>query len=212
MKLVAPSILSADFANLEAEIKKIAAAGADWLHVDVMDGMFVPNITIGMPVVESIRKVTSLPLDVHLMIEKPERYVESFLKAGSDWLTLHVESTSQMADSLNLIRSKGKKAGITLRPKTSLKEVEPFLSLADLVLVMTVEPGFGGQSFMQDQVRKIDDLATMRKKNNYKYLIEVDGGINATTARECKNADVFVAGNFVFKNNYAESIRQLKES
>lgn len=212
MKMVAPSILSADFANLEAEIKKVAAAGADWLHVDVMDGMFVPNLTIGMPVVESIRKVTTLPLDVHLMIEKPERYVEDFLKAGSDWLTLHVEATSQMADSLKLIRSKGKKAGITLRPRTSLKEIEPFLGLVDLVLVMTVEPGFGGQSFMHDQVKKIDELAALRKKNNYTYLIEVDGGINATTAKECKNADVFVAGNFVFKNDYAESIRQLKHS
>jgi ribulose-phosphate 3-epimerase len=210
-KLIAPSILSADFANLENEIKKVTSAGADWLHVDVMDGHFVNNITIGVPVVASLKKVSSLPLDVHLMIEKPERYIEQFIKAGSDYLTIHVESTADPAAVLKRIRELGAKPGITLRPGTSVEKVKPFLSLCDLVLVMTVEPGFGGQSFMQDQVAKIHELRNWAKQNSSGILIEVDGGINAETAKLCHEADVFVAGSYVFKNDYKQSIENLKK-
>lgn len=211
-KMVAPSILSADFANLEKEIRAIAAAGADWVHVDVMDGRFVPNITIGIPVVKSLKKVSPLPLDVHLMIEEPERYVEDFIKAGSDYLTIHVESTRDPAAVLRKIRELGAKSGITLRPGTSLDLVLPLMPLCDLVLVMTVEPGFGGQSFMHDQIAKIDRLRQEISARSLKCLIEVDGGINQETAALCKNADVFVAGNYVFGQDYGTAISKLKSS
>lgn len=208
--MVAPSILSADFANLEQEIKAVAKAGADWVHVDVMDGHFVPNITIGIPVVKSLKKVSPLPLDVHLMIEEPERYIEAFVKAGSDYLTIHVESTKDPAAVLKRIRELGAKAGITLRPRTSLETVLPLLDICDLVLVMTVEPGFGGQSFMADQVKKISILRATIDSKKLSCLIEVDGGINAETANLCHEADVFVAGNYVFSQDYAVAIRKLQ--
>lgn len=210
-KLVAPSILSADFANLEKEIKAVAEAGADWIHVDVMDGNFVPNITIGIPVVKSLKKVSPLPLDVHLMIDKPERYIESFIKAGSDYVTIHVESTQYPGAVLKRIRELGAKAGITLRPGTAVEDVLPFLPLCDLVLVMTVEPGFGGQSFMHDQVAKITRLRQEISQNNLSCLIEVDGGINDQTAKLCHEADVFVAGNYVFGGDYRSAVKALKE-
>lgn len=209
-KLVAPSILSADFANLEKEVKAVTQAGADWIHVDVMDGRFVPNITIGIPVVKSLKKVSSLPLDVHLMIEEPERYIEEFIKAGSDYLTIHVESTKNPADVLKRIRELGAKAGITLRPRTSVEDVISLLPLCDLVLVMTVEPGFGGQSFMHDQIAKISRLRSEIIQKNLKCLIEVDGGINNETAKLCHEADVFVAGSYVFGRDYAAAISSLK--
>lgn len=211
-KLVAPSILSADFANLEKEIKAVAEAGADWIHVDVMDGHFVPNITIGIPVVKSLKKVSPLPLDVHLMIDRPERYIEDFIKAGSDYLTIHVESTQHPATVLKRIRELGAKAGITLRPGTAVEDVLPFLPHCDLVLVMTVEPGFGGQSFMPDQVAKISRLRQEISRHNLSCLIEVDGGINDQTAKLCREADVFVAGNYVFGRDYRSAINTLKGS
>lgn len=210
MKLVAPSILSADFANLERDIKAVAAAGADWVHVDVMDGHFVPNLTIGIPVVSAIKKVSPIPLDVHLMIDEPERYIEEFVRAGSDWLTIHVEACKDVAGTLKRIRALGSKAGLTLRPGTGIETILPHLELCDLVLVMTVEPGFGGQSFMADQISKIDLLRSEISRRGLKTLIEVDGGINAETAKQCRNADVFVAGSYVFKNDYASAIRSLK--
>lgn len=210
MKLVSPSILSADFANLERDIKAVAAAGADWAHVDVMDGRFVPNLTIGIPVVAAIKRVSPIPLDVHLMIEEPERYIEDFVKAGSDWLTIHVEACKDVPASLRRIRALGAKAGLTLRPRTPVETLLPHLELCDLVLVMTVEPGFGGQSFMADQVAKIDRLRAEIDGRGLKTLIEVDGGITAETAKQCRNADVFVAGSYVFKNDYATAIRALK--
>lgn len=209
-KLVAPSILSADFANLEREVKAVAQAGADWIHVDVMDGRFVPNITIGIPVVKSLKKISPIPLDVHLMIEEPERYVEDFIKAGADYLTIHVESTKNPAEVLKSIRTLGAKSGITLRPRTSVEDVISLLPLCDLVLVMTVEPGFGGQSFMPDQVVKISRLRAEIEAKKLNCLIEVDGGINQETAKICHEADVFVAGSFVFGRDYSEAIRLLK--
>lgn len=207
---VAPSILSADFANLESELKRVALAGADWIHVDVMDGHFVPNLTIGAPVVKSLKRVSTLPLDVHLMIEKPERYIEDFAKAGADWLTIHVEATTDVVGCLKRIRELGMKAGLTLRPRTSVEEVLRHLELCDLVLVMTVEPGFGGQSFMADQVEKITRLRQEIDRRGLKTLIEVDGGINDQTARQCVGADMLVAGNYVFKGDPAAAIATLK--
>lgn len=214
---VAPSILSADFSDLRNEMNKVTEAGADWLHVDVMDGNFVPNLTIGMPVVKSIKPHAKIPLDVHLMIEKPERYIEDFIKAGSDYLTLHVESTTFLKESLIKIKSLGCKAGVTLRPRTSVDEIREFLPFVDLVLVMTVEPGFGGQSFMSEQVEKIKKLARWRSELNLNYLIEVDGGVDAKTAPICREAgaDVLVAGSAVFKGektieNYKKNISELK--
>lgn len=208
--LIAPSILSADFSILKEEIQKVEAAGADWIHVDVMDGHFVPNLTIGAPVVKSLRPVTRLPLDVHLMIEQPERYIGDFIKAGADYLTIHVEATSDPAAVLQAIRAQKCKPGITLRPATPVEKVVPFLPLVDLVLVMTVNPGFGGQSFMTDQVSKIDELRVHLRQIKSSALIEVDGGITAETARSCRGADVLVAGSFIFKNDYSSAIRQLK--
>ena len=209
-KMVAPSILSADFANLEKEIHAVSQAGADWIHVDVMDGRFVPNITIGIPVVKSLKKVSPIPLDVHLMIEEPERYIEDFIKAGSDYLTIHVESTKDPAAVLKRIRELGAKAGITLRPGTSVDTVLPLLPLCDLVLVMTVEPGFGGQSFMADQIAKISRLRQEISSKKLSCLIEVDGGINAETAKLCHEADVFVAGSYVFGRDYKAAIAALR--
>lgn len=205
IKWVAPSILSADFANLEAELKSVHQAGADLIHVDVMDGHFVPNLTIGIPVVASLKRVSPLPLDVHLMIDKPERYLQDFLKAGADYLTIHVESTDRVAASLRQIRDSGAKSGLTLRPGTPIEKIEKYLELCDLVLVMTVEPGFGGQSFMQDQVAKIDWLCRKRTELKLDFKIEVDGGISDKTVGFVKDADILVAGNYIFNNTNGRS-------
>lgn len=211
-QLVAPSILSADFAHLAHEIQAVQQAGADWIHVDVMDGHFVPNITIGAPVVKSLRNATDMILDVHLMIENPEQYVEDFAKAGADYLTIHVEATTQPEALLEKIKSLGVKPGITLRPVTEIELIQPLLPLVDLVLVMTVNPGFGGQSFMQDQVAKISQLRQWITEKNLSTLIEVDGGVNEKTAPLCKDADVLVAGSYVFgSQDYGAAIRSLKE-
>ncbi len=194
-KLIAPSILSADFSRLGEEIRDAEAAGCDVVHVDVMDGHFVPNLTIGPPVVKSLRKITQLPLDVHLMIDEPIQYVEEFRKAGADWITVHVEATKKVGETLDKIRELGAKPGITLRPGTPLSAIEPFLDKAELVLIMTVEPGFGGQSFMPEQLEKVREL-----KKKFKGMVSVDGGVNAQTAPSCleAGADILVAGTAVF--------------
>ncbi len=182
--------------------------GCDWLHVDVMDGHFVPNLTIGSPVVKSIRKVTQLPLDVHLMIEEPIRYVEDFKKAGTDYLTIHVEATNQVAATLQAIHQAGMKAGITLRPSTAFVQIEPYLKDVDLVLIMSVEPGFGGQSFMPEQVEKIRQL-----RPRFSGLISIDGGINPQTASLAVSAgvDILVAGTAVFgQKDRGAAIRGLR--
>lgn len=215
--LISPSLLSADFSDIKNEMHKVSEAGADWLHVDVMDGNFVPNLTFGMPIVKSLKPHARIPLDVHLMIERPERYIEEFIAAGSDYLTLHLESSAVLKESLQKIKSLGGKAGITLKPKTAIEEIKPYLPLVDLVLVMTVEPGFGGQSFMQEQVIKISTLKKWRDEGLGKYLIEVDGGITATTSKICvqAGADVLVAGSAVFNGektieNYRKNIQLLR--
>ena len=199
MIYVSPSILSADFANLERDIKRIEDGGADWVHVDVMDGHFVPNITIGVPVVASIRKVTKLPLDVHLMIENPEKYVEPFVKAGADILTFHYEFGTDIKKTIDLIKSFGIKVGLSIKPKTTPDVVFPYLKDLDLLLVMTVEPGFGGQKFMQDCA---DKIPVIKEKAPENLIIQVDGGINAETARICTfyGANSLVAGNYIYKS------------
>ncbi|MCL2334633.1 MAG: ribulose-phosphate 3-epimerase [Endomicrobia bacterium] len=198
--LVAPSILSADFSDLAKEIRIIESAGADWVHIDVMDGHFVPNITIGPVVVKSFRKVTKLPFDVHLMIKEPEKYWKEFQKAGADLITFHSEISADKKKLAQEIRSAGIKAGISVKPATPVSEIEDLLPFLDLVLVMTVEPGFGGQSFMCDMLAKIANLRKIIDNNKYACLIEVDGGINASTGAQCAQAgaDVLVSGNYIF--------------
>lgn len=203
MAKIAPSILSADFANLERDIRNIAQNGADWVHVDVMDGNFVPNITIGIPVVKAIRPVTTLPLDVHLMIDRPIRYAEQFVQAGADWLTIHIEADTQenTIACLRKIRELGCKAAISLKPGTPAEAARPYLKLCDMILVMTVEPGFGGQKFMQDMIPKLRQLRTMLDAVNPGCLLEVDGGVDSHTCRICKEngAQVLVAGSAYFR-------------
>ena len=203
MAKIAPSILSADFANLERDVRDIEKNGADWVHVDVMDGLFVPNITIGIPVVKALRPVTKLPLDVHLMIEKPIRYVEDFVRAGADPITIHVEADQPQntLEALNRIHALGCKAGIVLKPRTPAEAAIPYLEKCDLVLVMTVEPGFGGQKFMEEQMEKIRTLRKLLDSANPACLIEVDGGVDSRTCEICKKAgtDVLVAGSAYFK-------------
>ena len=203
MVKVAPSILSADFVNLERDIRALKETGADYVHVDVMDGLFVPNITIGIPVVAAIRRITDMPLDVHLMIDRPLRYVDEFCKAGSDLLTVHVEADTQenTLAALKRIRENGVRAAISVKPKTPAEAVLPFLPYCDLILVMTVEPGFGGQSFMQDMMPKLKTIRGYIDAQNPACELEVDGGVNADTARICREngANVLVAGSAYFK-------------
>ena len=198
---IAPSILSADFANLERDIGRISTA--DYVHVDVMDGLFVPNITIGIPVVKAIRPTTVLPLDVHLMIVEPVRYVEQFCDAGADIVTVHLESDTaeNIHAAIDKIHAKGKKAGVVLKPKTPAEAVLPFLEKVELILVMTVEPGFGGQSFMADQMGKVAQIRAWIDEKNPSCELEVDGGVAPDTCRTCidAGANVLVAGSAVYK-------------
>lgn len=200
---LAPSILSADFVNLQRDIDALAKAGADYVHVDVMDGAFVPNITIGMPVVAAIRRITDLPLDVHLMIDRPVRYVEEFCKARADIVTIHVEADTleHNLQALQIIRQAGVRAAISVKPKTPAEAVAPYLELVDLILVMTVEPGFGGQKFMADMMPKLAAIREMINRQNPTCELEVDGGVNLETAKTCvrNGANVLVAGSAYFK-------------
>lgn len=212
-KILAPSILAADFWKLGEEIKAVETAGAQYLHIDVMDGIFVPAITFGMPVITSIRKKTDLFFDVHLMITEPERYVEEFVDCGADLVTFHVEATANVKETIERIRRKGAKAGISLKPGTPVEVVEPYLELVDMVLVMTVEPGFGGQKYIDactDKIRRVRQLISERSLS---VDVQVDGGINKDTLKTVLDAgaNVIVAGSAVFKNNIVENVRKFFE-
>jgi len=213
MKNLAASILSADFGKLTEEVKAVEAAGTDWIHVDIMDGHFVPNITIGPDVVRALRKATTLPLDVHLMIEKPERYLKHFVDAGADWLGVHVETCPHLHRVIQNIRELGARPAVALNPATPLAFIEPILSDVDMILLMTVNPGFGGQAFISTMLPKIRQCRRMIDEAGLSTVLQVDGGVNPKTVGELSQAgvDVFVAGSAVFSGgDYAGNIRNLK--
>ncbi|HIJ82563.1 MAG TPA: ribulose-phosphate 3-epimerase [Desulfuromonadales bacterium] len=214
MKKIAPSILSADFSRLGDEIRAVEAGGADYIHVDVMDGHFVPNITIGPLIVSAVRKVTSLPLDVHLMIENPDRYIPDFAEAGADIIVVHAEAVNHLHRSVQLIKSLGKKAGVSLNPATPLNVLDYILAELDLVLLMTVNPGFGGQGFIEACLPKIHSLRAMLDRRGSEAELEVDGGVKASNIARIAHAgaDVFVAGSAVFgSSDYAATIADMKK-
>ncbi|MGR3763815.1 ribulose-phosphate 3-epimerase [Rossellomorea sp. NS-SX7] len=212
---IAPSILSANFAELGKEIKDVENGGADYIHIDVMDGHFVPNITMGPMVVKAVRPLTELPLDVHLMIENPDQYIEEFADAGADYITVHVEAAPHLHRTIQLIKSKGVKAGVVLNPATPADWIKPILTDIDMVLLMTVNPGFGGQSFISSVVPKIKQIRSWAEEVNPGLEIEVDGGINPETAAICADAgaDVFVAGSAIYnKEDRGAAIEELRKS
>ncbi len=209
---VSASILSADFSRLGDEVRAVEAAGADWIHVDVMDGHFVPNLTMGIPIMHSLKKISVLPLDVHLMVEQPEKMIDAFALAGADTLTIHIESTKNIEDVLKQIHKMNVRTGITLKPSTSVQSLFPFLEWVDLVLIMTVEPGFSGQSFLKESASKISPLRLELLKRKLDVLIEIDGGVNEQTLSHLKEADILVSGNFIFRHpNYRRAIQILQE-
>ena len=212
-KLIAPSILSADFSRLAHEIKAVEQAGADWIHIDVMDGHFVPNITVGPMIVEAARKVTSLPLDVHLMIENPDHYLDAFIDAGSNYLTVHAEACRHLQRTVSYIRQKGCCPGVSLNPATPLTSLDFVLPDVDMVLLMSVNPGFGGQEFIPQTLDKIRDLRSALRRLCRKLLVEVDGGVRIENIGQLARAgvDVFVAGSAIFRTaNYAETISRMR--
>ena len=214
MKLIAPSILSADFSRLGEEIKAVEAAGADWIHADVMDGHFVPNITIGPLIVEAVRRVTELPIDVHLMIENPDNFIPAFAKAGASWISVQVETCVHLNRTVQLIKENGARAGVVLNPSTPVETVEWILEYADYVLVMSVNPGFGGQAFIPNSLDKIKALRNLIQERGFNILIQVDGGVNSKTIADVSAAgtDVFVAGSAIFGSaDYQKTIDDFRK-
>ena len=213
MGILAPSILSADFTNLEHQIKLVEKGGADWLHCDIMDGHFVPNITFGPLVVESVKRITELPVDVHLMVEDPDNYLEDFIKAGADYVSVHVEEVVHLNRTVNRIKELGAKAGVVINPATSVDSVKDIAEYIDLLLIMTVNPGFGGQAFIPNSLGRIEEAVKLRTTLGANYLIEIDGGVNAATAKNAfqAGAEVFVAGSSIFNaDDITVAAREIK--
>ena len=211
---ISPSILAADFGNIERECSLIDKSDADWFHLDVMDGIFVPNISFGIPVVKAIRKMTSKPLDVHLMITQPERYIEKFIDLGSDIISFHIEATNKLEENISTIKSKNVKVGIAINPDTPIGNLKDIISKIDLVCLMGVHPGFAGQKFIENTFDRLKQLKALIKDSNSKALIEVDGGVNENNYMDLKSlgADVLVAGNYIFNSeDYDVVIKKLKE-
>ena len=214
MKLIAPSILSADFSRLDSEIKAVETAGADWIHADVMDGHFVPNITFGPLIVEAVRRVTSLPIDVHLMIENPDKYIPAFAEAGASLISVHVEADTHLNRSVQLIRECGARPGVVLNPSTPIQTLEWIIENVDYVLIMSVNPGFGGQAFIKNSLEKIRKLREMIQQKELSTLIEIDGGVNEKTIADIAAAgvDAFVAGSAIFgSQDYQATISAMRE-
>ena len=213
MILVAPSLLSADFAKLGKEIEEVVEAGADYMHFDVMDGKYVPNLSFGVPVLKSVKKCTEVPFDVHLMVDEPDHLIPEFIKAGADIVTVHYEAVRHIDRTLSLIRSLGAKAGVSINPGTPVSVLKEVLPYVDLVLVMSVNPGFGGQKFIKTSLAKLEMLKKLREENGYDYLIEVDGGVGPANAAEIASAgaDILVAGSAVFgSDDYKQAIAAIK--
>ena len=211
MVKISPSILSCDFSNLEKEIKSLEDAGADMIHIDVMDGHFVPNLTFGSQIIKSIRKHTKLPFDVHLMIDAPEKYIQEYIDSGADIITIHPEATTHLDRTLNLIKNGGAKAGISLLPTTSIAPLEYTIDMVDLILIMSVNPGFGGQKFIESQLHKIEMVSEIIKGSD--IILSVDGGIDDEKSKLCidAGADMLVSGSFIFKDNYKKQINKLRD-
>ena len=213
MKIIAPSILSADFTNLSQQIRYVEMGGADWIHCDIMDGHFVPNITFGPLVVKAVRNITKLPIDVHLMIEKPDNFIEDFIKAGADYITVHKEEVVHLNRTIQRIKELGAKAGVVINPATPVSTLDDILEFVDMVLVMSVNPGFGGQKFIPSTLNKIEKLAAIRKERNLNFLIEIDGGVNSENIKliSAAGCDAFVAGSSVFSaSNITAATVELK--
>ncbi len=212
---IAPSILAADYANFAQELGRIDQTSADYVHIDIMDGQFVPNISFGADVVASLRKHSKLVFDCHLMVVKPERYVDAFAQAGADIMTIHVEATQHIHGALQKIKKAGLKAGVVINPGTPVSALEPVLNLVDQVLIMTVNPGFGGQAFIPEMLEKVKKVATWREEAGYNFDIEVDGGVDDKTIKACKDAgaNVFVAGSYLFKaDDLASQVQTLRDA
>ena len=215
MGLIAPSILSADFTNLAQQIRMVEIGGADWIHCDVMDGHFVPNITFGPSIVKAAHKVTKLPIDVHLMIENPGKYLEDFIKAGASYVSVHVEEVVHLNRTVNRIKELGAKAGVVVNPATPVSSIVDVAEYIDLLLIMTVNPGFGGQKFIPNSLRRIKEAVTLRSEMNANFLIEIDGGVNVETAKSAleAGAEVFVAGSSIFKaDNISAATVEIKKA
>ncbi|MDQ7816089.1 MAG: ribulose-phosphate 3-epimerase [Melioribacteraceae bacterium] len=212
-KLIAPSLLAADFSNLAQQIRCVELGGADWIHCDIMDGKFVPNITFGPLVVEAVRKITKLPIDTHLMIKNPDQLIKNFIDAGSNYITVHQEEVIHLKRTINWIKELGANAGVSINPSTPVSSLIEILEFVDLVLVMSVNPGFGGQKFIQSSLKKIEELSKIRKEKGYNFLIEVDGGIDKKNIKSISDAgcNVFVAGSSIFgKDNITAAAMELK--